>query len=51
MKKESYEQKLMDVLNGQEIKDLKSENDNIIVKIEEINSTLLEMRKQELKSE
>ena len=49
IEKESYEQKLLDVLNSPQFKEEESNNDEITVKVEnEMNSTFLEMRKPEL---
>ena len=51
IKKESYEQELVDVLNCPQFKKLEGESD-VIVKIEkEMKRTLLKMRRQELISE
>ena len=49
MKKESYDKKLLDVLNCPQFKELEDVNDSIVMKVEkEVIRTLLEIKKQEL---
>ena len=49
MKKEIYEQTLLDILNCSQFKEVESGNDNIIVKLgNDMNSTLLYRSKQEM---